>query len=405
LSFTVPQKLPSRGWLVLMLGSLSAFVPLSIDMYLPAFPQIAEDFGVEVGQVQLTLSVYIIGMAFGQAFYGSLADRWGRRGPLIFGMVIFTLATIGCAMAGSIGSLIGWRIGVAVGGSAGMVVTRAVVRDSFGESESANLYATLMLVMGAAPIFAPLIGGQMLLLASWRWIFWLIAIFSTVCLVGVVTRLPETLKPEDRITHGLGEILKVYGRLFRNRLFMGYVLSVSCVSSILFAYISGSPSLFIEQYGQSPQAFSVLFGLNAGGMVLFAQSNRWWLRHYEPREIVAKVFLFTLVMAGLLTGQLLTGWGGFPLAVTLLFCCVASAGLLFPNLAALAMAPVGRVAGSASALMGTVQFALGGAAGAVVGFLHDGTARPMVAMLLLFSVLGVLFFTVMAKEGGTSGEV
>lgn len=279
-----------------------------------------------------------------------------------------------------------------------MVVTRAVVRDSFGESESAHIYATLMLVMGAAPIFAPLIGGQMLLLASWRWIFWLIAIFSAICLAGVVFRLPETLKPENRITHGIGEILKVYGRLFQMRVFMGYVLAVSCVSAILFSYISGSPSLFVEEYGKSPQAFSIFFGMNACGMVVFAQSNRWWLRRHHPRQIVDKVFGFTLSMALLLTVQVNTGWGGFPAAAILLFLCVASTGLLFPNLAALAMAPVGRVAGSASALMGTLQFGLGGASGAMVGLLHDGTARPMVGLLTVYSVAGVVLLRWMCVE-------
>lgn len=394
----VPQKLPSRGWLVLMLGSLSAFVPLSIDMYLPSFTQIADEFGVEVGQVQNTLSIYIIGMALGQAFYGAMTDRWGRRGPLIFGTASFTIATIGCAMAGSIESLILWRLAVALGGSAGMVVTRAVVRDSFGESDSAHIYATLMLVMGAAPIFAPVIGGQLLLFATWRGIFWAIAAFSGLCLVAVLFALPETLPPAKRVRHSLGKILGVYGQLFRNRLFMGYVLSIACVSAVLFSYISGAPTLFIEEHGLSPQAFSIYFGCNAGGMVLFAQANRWLLRRSSPRQIAEKVYAFNAVMALLLCLLMVTGWGGFPLIVTVLFLCVASCGLLFPNLTALCMAPVGYAAGSASALMGTLQFGLGGAAGAVVGFFYNSTSLPMAVVLTVNSVLGYVLLRVMAVK-------
>lgn len=394
----VPEKMPARWWLVVVLGSLSAFVPLSIDMYLPAFTQIADEFGVEVGQVQHTLSIYIIGMALGQAFYGAVTDRWGRRGPLIFGTAAFMLATIGCALAGSIESLILWRLAVAVGGSAGMVVTRAVVRDSFGESDSAHIYATLMLVMGAAPIFAPVIGGQLLLLASWRGIFWTIAAFSGLCLAAVVFTLPETLSPAKRVRHSVKEIVLVYGRLLRNRLFMGYVLSIACVSAVLFSYISGAPTLFIEEHGLSPQAFSIYFGGNACGIVLLAQTNRWLLKHYSPREIALKVYAFNSLVAVLLCLFVVTGWGGFPMVVAALFLSVATCGLLFPNLTALSMAPVGHVAGSASALMGTLQYGLGGAAGAVVGFFYNGSALPMAATLMGSSVLGCIFLRAMTVK-------
>lgn len=382
------KAMPSRGWLVLLLGALSAMVPLSIDMYLPAFPQIAADLGVEVGQVQLTLSIYMIGMALGQALYGTLADRLGRRGPLLFGMTLFTVATAGCALAHSIESLMIMRLAVALGGSSGMVITRAIVRDRFDANESAHFYSTLMLVMGVAPILAPVVGGQMLLVASWRGIFWLIAACSAVCVVATVRILPETLQQEHRVRHNLGEILRTYAGLFTHREFLGYVLAVSCMSGVLFAYISGSPTLFIEKYGISAQRFGLFFGANAAGLILTSQLNRVLLGRFTARRILVSVYTLNTTAALLFLGQVLSGWGGFPAAVILLWICVASSGLIFPNTTALAMAPVGQVAGSASALMGTLQFAVGGAMATLVGALHDGTGRSMAAVVAGSSVAG-----------------
>ncbi len=398
MSAQVPQKLPARWLLILMLGSLTAFVPLSIDMYLPAFPQIADEFGVEIGQVQLTLSVYLIGMAMGQIFYGAMSDRWGRRRLLIFGMIIFALATVGCALSGSIGALMLWRFGVAVGGSAGMVVTRAIVRDSFDVKESANIFSLLMLVMGAAPILAPFIGGQLLLITGWRGIFWLLAAFAVVSIVTVVKFMPETLAPEERVRRDFRGIVGIYTGLLRDRVYFGYVLSIGCVSGMLFAYISGSATLFIEQYGVSAQAFGIFFGLNSAALVIGAQLNRVLLIYLEPRKALESTYSLNTTLALVLVLQVWTGWGGFPAAVAILFLCVGSTGFLFPNITALAMAPKGRVAGSASAMMGTVQFGIGGASGTAVGLLYNGTAIPMAAVLATSSIIGYTMLRVVARE-------
>ncbi|MBE34170.1 MAG: Bcr/CflA family drug resistance efflux transporter [Opitutaceae bacterium] len=398
MSALAPQRLPARWLLILMLGSLTAFVPLSIDMYLPAFPQIAKEFGVEIGQVQLTLSVYLIGMAMGQIFYGAMSDRWGRRRLLIFGMIIFALATAGCALAGSIEALMLWRFGVAVGGSAGMVVTRAIVRDSFDVKESANIFSLLMLVMGAAPILAPFIGGQLLLITEWRGIFWVLAIFATLSIVTVVKFMPETLAQEDRVQRDLRGILGIYTGLLRDRVYFGYVLSIGCVSGMLFAYIAGSATLFIEQYGVSAQAFGVFFGVNSAGLIIGAQANRWLLKHLAPRKALELAYALNTAMALVLVLQVWTGWGGFPAAISILFVTVGSTGFLFPNITALAMAPKGRVAGSASAIMGTVQFGIGGAAGSAVALLYNGSALPMAAVLASCSIIGCSMLRVMAVD-------
>uniref|UniRef100_UPI00404B40F1 Bcr/CflA family multidrug efflux MFS transporter n=1 Tax=Cephaloticoccus sp. TaxID=1985742 RepID=UPI00404B40F1 len=388
MSWLAPQQLPVRWLLILILGSLTAFVPLSIDMYLPAFPQIAEEFGTEIGQVQLTLSIYMIGMALGQMLYGAMSDRWGRRRILLWGMAVFILATVGCAVSGSIGALMLWRFGVAMGGSAGMVMTRAIVRDSFDVKESANIFSLLMLVMGAAPLLAPFIGGQLLLFTGWRGIFWLLATFATVCMVAVLKFMPETLAPDQRARHGIVGVLGVYGELFRDRVYIGYVLSIGCVSAMLFSYIAGSPTFYIEQYGVSAQSFGIFFGLNSGGIIMASQANRWLLKRMSPRKALEAAYALNTTMALVLALQVWTGWGGFPASVAVLFVVVGSTGFLFPNIMALAMAPKGRVAGSASALMGTVQFGLGGTAGTAVGLLYNGTAIPMAVVLATCSVIG-----------------
>lgn len=383
-----------------MLGSLSAFAPLSIDMYLPAFPQIAADFGVELGRVQLTLSVFLIGVAVGQAFYGPLADRWGRRGPLLFGLALFVAAAAGCALAQSIGALTLSRLCMALGGSAGMVITRAVVRDSFNETESAHIYSLLMLVMGVAPILAPLLGGQLLLVTGWRGIFWVIAGFGFACLVATGRWLPDTLPRERRVAHGVLEALRVYGRLLVDPRFIGYVAAVGCASGLLFGYIAGAPTVFIEQHGVTPQAFGLFFGANAGGLIAASQLNRWLLRRWRARQILGVAYTVNTVAALLLVAEALTGWGGFAVLVGLLFVGIASTGLIFPNIAALAMAPFGAVAGSASALMGTLQFGVGGLAGTAVGLLHNGTARPMAGVMAACSVIGwTVLRTQAAKQG------
>ncbi|MBP6506100.1 MAG: multidrug effflux MFS transporter [Opitutaceae bacterium] len=397
---TALRPLPPLRWLVLLLGSLAAFAPLSIDMYLPAFPQIAADFGVELGRVQLTLSVFLVGLAVGQAFYGPLADRWGRRAPLLFGITLFVLSSMGCALAGSMGALTVSRLCMALGGSVGMVVTRAVVRDSCNETESAHLYSLLMLVMGVAPILAPLLGGQMLLVSSWRAIFWLVAVFGAVSLVAVFRWLPDTLPRERRTRHGVVDALRIYGRLALNTRFLGYVLAVSCTSGVLFGYIAGAPIVFIEQHGISPQWFGLFFGANAGGLIAASQLNRWLLRRWSTRRVLDVAYALHTIAAVLLLVQVLSGWGGFAALVGVLFICIASAGVIFPNIPALAMTPFGAVAGSASAFMGTLQYGLGGVAGTLVGLLHDGTARPLAFVVAGCSLAGWMMLRWMAPDVG-----
>lgn len=377
-------------WMVLILGALTAFASLSIDMYLPAFPRIAQDLQVPFGTVQMSLSAFLFGTAAGQALYGPLSDCWGRRRPLLFGLALFIAASIGCAFAESAGALIAWRLAMALGGAAGMVISRAVVRDLCDATESARIYSLLMLVMGVSPILAPMVGGQLLLVTGWRGIFALLATIGLTCLAAVTLGLPESMPEERRSGGNISSFLGLYGRLLRDRRFTPYAVAVGCVAGVNFAYITGSPFVFIELNGVSPQHFGLFFGVNAFGLVGCSQLNRRLLRRYTPRQILNVAFPIHAVAALLLALCGVSGLGGFYVIPPLLFVCLATAGFLFPNLTALAMTPFGAVAGSASALLGTLQFSIGGGAGALVGLLHNGTTIPMTATVAVCGLLGYL---------------
>jgi DHA1 family bicyclomycin/chloramphenicol resistance-like MFS transporter len=388
--------------LTLILGSLTALGPLSIDMYLPGLPTIAREFRTDTAAAQLTLSLFFTGLAVGQALYGPLTDRLGRKRPLLVGCAFYMLASLACALAPSIESLIALRFAQALGGCAGMVIARSVVRDLFDERNSARMYSFLMLVMGLAPITAPLIGGQLLIAFGWRAIFWLLGGFGLLCVLMVAFALPETLPAERRVRAGLWQALEVYWRLLLDRRFVGYALTGGFVTAGMFAYISGSPFVFIELYGVAPQRYGWIFGANAFGLVIASQINRWLLARYRGETILAVTLAVTAAAGLLLALVAATGFGGLVGLLAPLFVFVSSVGLVGPNTAAAAMAPYGRVAGSASALMGVLQFVVGAGAGALVGTLYDGTAVPMAGVIAACGMAALLIFQVLALPSARS---
>jgi len=377
---------PSYARLALILGTLAAFGPLSIDMYLPALPTIAAEFGVTTAAVQQTLSAFFIGLAIGQLFYGPVSDRIGRRAPLLFGCAMYTVVSVGCVFAPSVAGLLGLRFLQALGSSAGMVIGRSVVRDRFDERESARMYSLLVLVMGIAPITAPLIGGQLLIAFGWRSIFWVLAAFGLLCFALVWFGLEESLPKERRTREGLGHALAAYGGLLTDGRYMGFALAGGLASAAMFAYISGSPFVFIELNNVPPEQFGFLFGLNAFGLIAASQLNRWLLTKYTSVRLLFGALSVTAGASLLLFGATLAGIGGFSLLLALLFVTIASTGMVGPNAMALAMAPHGRKAGSASALLGATQFVAGALAGALVGLLANGTALPMTGVIALCGV-------------------
>jgi DHA1 family bicyclomycin/chloramphenicol resistance-like MFS transporter len=367
--------------LALILGALTAVGPLAIDMYLPALPTIAREFGAAASVVQRSLAAYFIGIAIGQAFYGPLSDRFGRKPSLYLGLALFMISSIGCAVAQNITALIAFRFLQALGGCAPIVIPRAVVRDHFDQSGSVRMLSVLMLVMGLAPILAPLIGGQLLVHFGWRAVFWLLTAYAATWLVVVALFLPESLPPARRLRQPITEVLAVYWQLARDRKFMGHALSGALIFSGLLAYISGSPFVFIELFNVPPERYGLYFGINACGIIAASQTNRWLVGRVATHRIVRIVLVVAMTAGLFLVVDAYSGFGGFAGILVPLFCYIACHGFVLPNTTALAMASHGRVAGSASALLGTFQFVGGAIAGSLIGAFANGTAVPMAAVV------------------------
>jgi MFS transporter, DHA1 family, multidrug resistance protein len=381
-----------------ILGALTAMGPLAIDMYLPALPSISRDLGATPALVQASLAAYFIGVALGQALYGPFSDRWGRKPALYLGLTVFTLSSAACALTTRVDLLIACRFLQALGGCAPLVVPRAVVRDHFDQRASVRALSMLILVMGLAPILAPLVGGQLLVTWGWRAIFWLLGGYGAVALVVVALLLPESLPLQARRTQPIRLVLSTYGRLLTDRSFMGWVLSGGMIFSGLLAYISGSSFVFIELFGVRPERFGLFFGANAIGLIAASQINGWLARRFHPKQVVNAVMPVAAAAGLALVIDVSTGFGGFVGLLLPLFCFVACLGFVMPSTTALAMAPHGSEAGSASALLGTVQFTMAATASAMVGLLANGTAVPFGAVIA-FCGLGGLVVLKFVAEG------
>ncbi|MBH3457712.1 multidrug effflux MFS transporter [Pseudomonas monteilii] len=374
--------------MVLILGALSAFGPLAIDFYLPAFPAMAQAFATDEKHVQATLAAYFLGLSIGQLAYGPVADRFGRRKPLMFGVTLFTLASLACAYAPNLDTLVVARFVQALGGCAGMVLSRAIVSDKCDPVASAKVFSQLMLVMGLAPILAPMLGGVLVNLAGWQSIFLALSLFSAGCLLAVSLGLPESL-PAHIPRQPLSGALRQYLRLLADRVFLGHALTGGIAIAGMFAYIAGSPFVFIKLYGVPAEHYGWLFGTNAAGFILVAQVNARLLAKRGPAFLLARAVWLYLVAGLVLLGvAALRPAQLWPLLVPL-FICIASLGCIIPNASACAMSGQGARAGSASALMGCVQFSVAAGAAALVGLLHDGSAVPMALVISLCGALAV----------------
>ncbi len=374
--------------MVLILGALSAFGPLAIDFYLPAFPAMAQAFATDEKHVQTTLAAYFLGLSIGQLAYGPVADRFGRRKPLMFGVTLFTLASLACAYAPNLDTLVLARFVQALGGCAGMVLSRAIVSDKCDPVASAKVFSQLMLVMGLAPILAPMLGGVLVNVAGWQSIFLALSLFSAGCLLAVSLGLPESL-PEHIPRQPLSGALRQYLRLFADRVFVGHALTGGIAIAGMFAYIAGSPFVFIKLYGVPAEHYGWLFGTNAAGFILVAQVNARLLAKRGPAFLLARaVWLYLVAGLALLGVAALRPTQLWPLLVPL-FVCISSLGCIIPNASACAMSGQGARAGSASALMGCLQFSVAAGAAALVGLLHDGSAVPMALVISLCGALVV----------------
>lgn len=385
-----PFRSTEGARLILLLGALIAFGPLSIDMYLPAFPSIAESLRASAGEVERTLATFFAGLAVGQLFAGPVSDRFGRTRPLYVGLLLYVLGSLGCALAPSAGVLAGCRFVQALGGSVGMVTSRAVVRDLHSGAAAARMMSRLVLVMGLAPILAPLLGGWVLRVAGWRAIFGSHAVIGVLALGAVFAILPETAPPG----RGRSQPFRAMARIARAPDFMGNALAAALAQAGMFAYISGSPFVYITLYGVKPEHFGWFFGANAAGLVAVSQLNHWLLSRSSPERVLKQAVRIAALAGLALVAVAATGFGGLWGIALSLFVFVSSLGAITPNATALAMEHHAKQAGIASAVLGALQFLLAAGASAAVSASHDGSARPMalgvaIAALLSLAALGL----------------
>ena len=380
------SSLSGRIRLVVVLGSLSALGPLSIDLYLPGLPELSRALGASTSETQLTLTACLMGLALGQLLAGPLSDRQGRRRPLLVGLAAYAAASFACALSPTIYALIALRLVQGLAGAAGIVIARAIVRDLRSGAAAAQLFSVLMLVTGLAPILAPIIGGQLLQVTSWRGLFVLLAASGVLLLLASAAWLTETLPHERRDEGSWRETTRTFRRLLRDRVFMGYALVLGLAFGELFAYIAGSPFVIEDLYGVSPQVFAVVFGVNSVGIVACSQVNGLLVTRVGPRRLLTRG-----LVAGALAGVslLVVSLAGIGLAGILpcLFVVVSSIGFVMPNATALALTEYPHVAGSASALLGLLQFAMGAAAAPLVGISGGSSAVAMAAVTATFGVL------------------
>lgn len=383
---------------ILALGALSAIGPLTVDMYLPALPEISRQFGVPLSAVELSLASYFLGLAIGQVFYGPFIDRFGRKRPLYFGLFLYFLSSIACFLAPSVHVLILARFAQALGGCASIVAPRAMVRDLFDERESARVFSLLMLVMGIAPILAPLIGGHISQAFGWRTIFFCLIVISALCILAAYFVLPETQKTILNPTRR--PVIRTYFSILRDKRFLGPALAGSIAQAGMFVYITGSPFVFIELFGVRADRYGWIFGTNAVLLIGVSQLNTRLLKHYSPRRILQTVFPLLALASTLLILASVFELGLFAHVLPLaLF--VGLLGASFPNTTAAALAHEGARAGSASALLGTMQFTFAALAAALLSSLHTHSSLPMAAMIGVCGIGSFLISRYVFRDRGS----
>lgn len=383
--------------LALLLGTLAAMGPLTIDMYLPSFPTIVTAFGTTPSFVQVSLTATLVGIGLGQLVLGPMSDVHGRKRPLVVALIVYLLASVLCAFAPNIGLFIAARFLQGFAASAGIVISRAVVRDVYTGRELTKFFALLMLINNLAPILAPLLGGVILAFSDWKGIFITLSIIGLLLSVVVIWRMDESLSPDMRVPNNLAQTLKNFQSLLKNRIFMGYALAQGFIIAGIFAYVAGTPFVYQTIYGVSPQLFSVLFGMNGIGLIIGSQVvGRLTGLVSEQRFLQTGLFISVSSGAFLLIAVLLHG----PLLsiVIPIFFFVASIGIISTSSFSLAMESQGHIAGSASALLGLLPFILGSITAPLVGIAGEETAIPMGVIIFGTSIIALLSYYGLARR-------
>jgi MFS transporter, DHA1 family, multidrug resistance protein len=393
--------------LILILGALATISPFSIDMYLPGFPSIAVDLKTSIASVQLSLTSYFIGIAAGQILYGPLLDRFGRKTPLYAGLVVYIMASSGCAFTSSVESLIAMRFLQALGGCAGMVAAQTLVRDLFPSNKTAQAFSSMTLVVAISPMIAPTIGGYVTAAFGWHAVFLVLAAITVLILICVYFVLPQGRKPDPSISLKPGAVLGNFYTVIRQPQFLLYTLAGGLASSAPFAYIAGSADVFMNLYGFSEREYGWIFALVASVIIGSTQLNHIFLKHFKSEQIIKATFLVqTLIGIILVTGTFFLWYDKFSL-IALIALFLAGHGLINPNATALSLAPFSKHAGSAASLSGSFRMAMGGLASALVSALHNHTAMPMIGVMAGCSASGLLFLIAgrVRKELGVRNQM
>lgn len=384
-------------WMAFLLGALASFGPLSIDMYLPALPSLASDLKASTSLTQLSLTACLLGIALGQLFAGPISDVSGRRRPLLIGLVAYAISSLLCVFSPNIITFVILRFVQGLAGSAGIVISRAIVRDLYSGSEMTQFFSLLMLVNGVVPIMAPIVGGQILEFTTWRGIFAVLSGVGVLMLLGVVWGLKETLPISLRSKSGVQNTLRTFWNLCKNRTFMGYALTQGFVMAAMFAYISGSPFVLQNVFNVSPQMFSLLFGINGLGIIIAGQiTGRLAGKIHETKLLVAGLAIAFMGGISLLAGVLLGG-GLYTLLIPLFF-AVSSVGIVGTSTFSLAMQDQAKSAGSASALIGLLSFVFGGFMAPLVGVGGSHTAIPMGITIAVSETAAVMSYYFLVKS-------
>jgi DHA1 family bicyclomycin/chloramphenicol resistance-like MFS transporter len=379
-------------YLILILGLLTAIGPFSIDMYLPAFPDIAKGLHTTVAQVTLSLSSFFIGISAGQLLYGPLLERFGRKKPLYLGLCIYLLASIGCAAAASVNALIVLRLLQALGGCVGMVAARAMVRDLFEVKENAKIFSALMLVVAVSPIIAPTLGGYVTAILGWRYVFAMLIIVDIIIIVGAFLLLPESKKPDPNFSLRPVPIIKNFAGVIKHPQFYTYALTAAVSAAGLYAYIGGSPHVFMEIFQVNERQYGWIFALIAMGLIGASQVNSVLLRLYSSEQIIKVALSCQSVIGASMALITLFGWNDLFITIFLIFIFLCTQGFVFPNASALSLASFGHNAGSASALLGAIQMTIGAGTSALVSVLQNHTALPMTGVMACCAITALSIF-------------
>lgn len=379
---------------ILILGALSTISPFSIDMYLPGFPAIAKDLSAGIAAVQLSLTSYLVGISVGQLLYGPLLDRFGRKIPLYAGLVIYILASLGCALTESVETLIFMRFIQALGGCAGMVAAQALVRDLFPVNKTAQAFSLLTLVIAISPMVAPTLGGYLTTAFGWHSVFIILAVITALIIIAVHFLLPQGNLPDATISLRPKPVLKGFFAVIKNQQFLIYTLAGGVATAAPFAYIAGSADVFINIYNVSEQQYGWIFAFLAFAMIGTTQLNHFLLKKFTSEQIIQFTLVYQTIVGLMLVAGTWYGIYGKYSLIVLLFIFLTGQGLSNPNATALSLAPFSKHAGSAAALMGSFRMAMGGLVSGGVSALHNNTPLPMVGMMMLCALIGLGALTI-----------